>query len=207
MEKLLRDGGDLDSMDRSLLDYNGQKQQAQLQAHLNSMQNNHSFQSPLPPPALMDSLPSCTSPPPLNGNGSSGNGALATPTNVGTPICSPTSYISDNGAAVGDFLPGGGGVSPTTVTNQIMKREMVVRFTEGGERVQSTVLSGAQQPVAQQQPAAVAAAAPPSASNHHPNEVVTTKAATSKSGVVTTSIERASPVDDLDAADLVGSGK
>lgn len=85
MERLLLDGGDLDSMDRSLLEYNGP---------------NHP------------------------GFGSSMNGSN-TITPSGTPITSPTSYKSSENGPHGEIM-----LSPSDVTNQIMKRDLVVRFTE-----------------------------------------------------------------------------
>eukprot|EP00094_Tigriopus_californicus_P002193 TCALIF_02116-PA protein Name:"Protein of unknown function" AED:0.07 eAED:0.07 QI:0/0.33/0/0.5/0.66/0.75/4/0/263 len=85
VERLLLDGGDLDSMDRSLLEYNGP---------------NH--------PGLGSSM-----------NGSN----TITPT--GTPITSPTSFKSSENGPHGEIM-----LSPSDVTNQIMKRDLVVRFTE-----------------------------------------------------------------------------
>lgn len=136
MERLLTDGGDLDSMDRSLLDYNGINNGVNC-----SKPGNGTVTSPMSD--LNVSLIG-------NGNGSA-NGAggmngsttngVVTPT-VTPTLTSPTSYkSSENG-------PPAPALSPTAVTTQMMnKRDIVVRFTEDRNSVQNVkmTLSASQQ--------------------------------------------------------------
>ena len=125
MERLLTDGGDLDSMDRSLLDYNG----------VNSKPVNGTVTSPMSD--LNVSLLG-------NGNGSANGGMNGSTTNgngvtpTATPtLTSPTSYkSSENGP------PAPAALSPTAVTTQMMnKRDIVVRFTEDRNSVQNVKMT------------------------------------------------------------------
>ena len=138
MEKLLRDGGDLDSMDRSLLDYNGKHRiivnnsNSLVAAAAMQQQQQPQQQQQLSPQAV--SSPVSSPQPPVNGNGGSG---ILSP----AAVISPTSFMSDSG----EFI------SSASVANQILKRDMVVRFTEGQANcVQSSTVS-AQAVAAQQQ--------------------------------------------------------
>lgn len=133
MEHLLRDGGDLDSMDRSLVDYN----------HSQKIVNNTSGHAPLPPPqnnggsphnghALNSNSPPQTTPlvqvnnvdllSPSSGAGAAISISPATP--LPTPILSPE-----------DCPP---------VMPPVIKRDLVVRFTEQQNSVKcETMKSGA----------------------------------------------------------------
>lgn len=125
MERLLRDGGDLDSMDRSLLDYGAT--------------SNNLIRPGGAGTKVSSAMPSGYNSPPSVGN--NGNGSLnRTPS--ATPVTSPTSYKSENG---GEVI-----VSPQqaniSLADGVNKREVMVHYTEKSNKsssvVQSAVVSG-----------------------------------------------------------------
>ena len=127
MEHLLRDGGDLDSMDRSLIDYNHTKGLANLpgspvvspgSGHAPHSLNGHtSVSSPtLPPPPHLGGQADLLDP--SAGLGASISFSPATP--LPTPLTSPE----------------GVNVMP------VIKRDLVVRFTDKGNSVQCEMASG-----------------------------------------------------------------
>ena len=125
MERLLRDGGDLDSMDRSLLDYNPSSSSPSVPANCaaangKAAMNNGSIAatSPtLPPP--QPQLPS------LNGDGGGGVGDQA--------AMAPPPYDED----------GAGGcvhATPSAPPGQLAKKDLVVRFD--GEKTEVKSVAG-----------------------------------------------------------------
>jgi hypothetical protein len=122
MERLLRDGGDLDSMDRSLLDYNpaasgASRAVSAVPENSKVSMNNGSITSP-------------TSPPPLSGAGltASSNGGMAAEC-----ATSPMSYRSAASESAGQH---------DDMAMQILKKDMVVRFDEERTSVKSALASG-----------------------------------------------------------------
>lgn len=103
MDHLLRDGGDLDSMDRSLLDYNHASQKVAVissSSHAHNG-NGHTLESPNNQQPQIEHLPPVTPP----------NTALVL--SPATPTTSPSSEVG----GVSSVLP-------------VIKRDLVVRFTE-----------------------------------------------------------------------------
>ena len=119
MEQLLRDGGDLDSMDRSLLDYNPQS----------SQQKQHQQMSQLTSP------PSGQVRAPLNGggvggSGSGGNSPAGQTTGVNGELSAP---VTPQTAVI--LSPATPPVTPATSPEgvqlpPVIKRDLVVRFSE-----------------------------------------------------------------------------
>ena len=120
MEQLLRDGGDLDSMDRSLLDYNAMKSVNAVKCG-NSPGNGMQITSPT-------AMVSSQLPPPIqqvSNHSSSFNPAL-TPVTPPVSPCSPLPpppLLQGNGQGnlTSDLLMDAGNV---------VKKDLVVRFTE-----------------------------------------------------------------------------
>ena len=142
MERLLRDGGDLDSMDRSLLDYNPSSSPSipancAATANGKAAMNNGSIAatSPTLPPPPQAQLPS------LNGDGGGGGDQAA---------MAPPPYDED----------GGGGcvhATPSAPPGQVAKKDLVVRF-DGEKTEVKSVAGGGGGGVSAAAPVAAAAA-------------------------------------------------
>ena len=136
MEQLLRDGGDLDSMDRSLLDYNAMKSANAVKCGgvpplSNATTNGNSMPISSPTgmvPNLEQRKAQLGIPPPQSSNHSSNrDSSILSPA---TPPVSPISPLPpppmlQDGAHSGDLI----GDLLLDATN-VVKKDLVVRFTE-----------------------------------------------------------------------------
>ena len=138
MDQLLRDGGDLDSMDRSLLDYNAMKNINSVKCSagnnsagaINNVTTNENGLSAGTPTGLLGSPPALLSDP-SNHSTNSFNPSL-------TPVTPPVSPCSP--LPPPPILQDGAQQSTTNDllmdTGNVVKKDLVVRFTEQQNAVQ-----------------------------------------------------------------------
>ena len=129
MDQLLRDGGDLDSMDRSLLDYNALKSANAVKYGMPPVSNATTNGNGIPitsPTGLVSSQVGI--PPPQPSNHSSNRNSVLSPSTPPVSPCSPLPpppHMIQDGAHSGDLV----GDLLSDVTS-VVKKDLVVRFTE-----------------------------------------------------------------------------
>ena len=124
MERLLRDGGDLDSMDRSLLDYNG--------ANTNGSGVTGGAGTVVSSSTGMSATGVCASSPGENGGiGMPRPPSTASATSPNGGVTSPTASHNGRCEVVVNSPQGNG--------NDCVKRDLVVRFTEQKNAVKSAL--------------------------------------------------------------------
>ena len=156
MERLLRDGGDLDSMDRSLLDYNPSSSPS-IPANCAATANGKAAMNNGSIAATSPTLPSPAQLPSLNGDGGGGGSG-------DQAAMAPPPY--DEGG-------GGGGVTaaaaPSATPGQVAKKDLVVRF-DGEKTEVKSVAGGGGGGASTAAPAAAAASALAPAQPLSPND-------------------------------------